>query len=103
MGETYKKRRRECISGREDSVGQGMEAESYLMLTGDSEENYFGSYPLLSFHKSQFSIPEQVANGLSLISCSLMNAWLRLEIWNHKSPLPLIKDCGIQLDGKEKW
>lgn len=44
MGETYKKRRRECISGREDSVGQGMEAESYLMLTGDSEENYFGSY-----------------------------------------------------------
>ena len=39
-----KKRRRECISGREDSVGQDMEAEGYLMLTGDSEENFFGSY-----------------------------------------------------------
>ena len=36
-----KKRRRECISGREDSMGQDMEAEGYLMLTGDSEENFF--------------------------------------------------------------
>lgn len=42
-GETYKKRRENVFQVGEDSVGQGMEAEGYLMLTGDSEENYFGS------------------------------------------------------------
>lgn len=38
--ERHKKRRKECISGRENYVGKGMEAEVYLVVTGNSEENF---------------------------------------------------------------